>query len=171
MAISAEIREQVRQRFAYRCGYCGVHEHEVGSELELDHFHPRSKGGSDELNNLIYCCPACNRFKRDYWPTDATATQTRRLLHPLRDRWDEHLIEEENGRIRALTESGAFHLASLHLNRPQLLAVRTRRRLQNEIYLRMDAAIEKSQQMDQDDDDLTNQLREVWRQFGRLRNL
>jgi hypothetical protein len=170
MSITAEIRDLVRLRFAYRCGYCGVHEHEVGSELEIDHFHPRSKGGSDDFDNRIYCCPACNKFKQDYWPTEAPATHEHRLLHPLRERLEEHLIEGADGRLHALTKPGVFHLARLRLNRPQLLAARGRRRLLNEIDLALDAVIEKSQQMEQGDDELTDQLRDVWARFRRLRN-
>ena len=75
-------REAVRQIYQFRCGYCGVSEEEVGSELEVDHFRPRIRDGGDELDNLVYCCPTCNRFKRDYWPSSVTAYH---LLHPQRD--------------------------------------------------------------------------------------
>ena len=30
---------------------------------EVDHSHPRSKGGGDHLNNLRACCVPCNRTK------------------------------------------------------------------------------------------------------------
>lgn len=79
MAVSPELREQVRHRFGHRGAYCGVHERDVGSELEIEHFQPRSKGGSDELENLVYCCAACNRFKANYWPSADAPT----YLHPL----------------------------------------------------------------------------------------
>jgi 5-methylcytosine-specific restriction endonuclease McrA len=97
MAISTETREQVRQRFGYRCGYCGVHEYDVGSELEIDYFQPLAQGGTDDLENLVYCCSACNNFKHDYWPARDAATNPRRLLHPLQDKLEEHLVEDENG--------------------------------------------------------------------------
>jgi hypothetical protein len=119
-----EKREIVRQVFGYRCADCGVHENEVGSELELDHFHPRAAGGSDELENLVYCCPACNRIKSDFWPTYPTS---RRLLHPQRDVMTEHLREDPDGRLIALTETGAFHIERLRLNRPPLVALRQAR--------------------------------------------
>src|SRR3712207_7162550 len=48
-----------RRLYQERCGYCGVREVEAGSELELDHFQPRAAGGSDDLDNLVYCCPTC----------------------------------------------------------------------------------------------------------------
>ncbi len=71
---------------------------------------------------------------------------TRRLLHPRRDDLAKHLREEPNGRIVALSETGAFHLDRLRLNRPPLLALRQERR--NVLYLRrtlVDAQVEQAQ--------------------------
>ena len=48
-----EKRAIVRQAFGYRCAYCGVHENEVGSELEMGHFHPRAAGEASDLDNLV----------------------------------------------------------------------------------------------------------------------
>ena len=59
-------RAAVRAAYDSRCGYCTVHESEAGTELEIDHFQPRSAGGSDDLDNLVYCCTACNRLKGDF---------------------------------------------------------------------------------------------------------
>lgn len=123
-----ERRAAVRQRYGERCGYCSVQEAEAGSELEIDHFQPRAAGGSDNLDNLVYCCPACNRLKGDFWPVTAPLTTTRRLLHPGRDDVTRHLREEIDGRLTALTDTGAFHLNRLRLNRPPLLALRQARR-------------------------------------------
>ncbi|NOT62619.1 MAG: HNH endonuclease [Acidobacteria bacterium] len=121
--ISRELRDTVRRAYHFRCGYCGVHENEVGSELEIDHFCPLAAGGSDELSNLVYCCSACNRHKSDYW----TADERRQLLHPWRDDWALYLREAEDGRLMALNERGELHLRRLQLNRPQLVAVRLER--------------------------------------------
>jgi len=60
-------RLAVRERFGFRCGYCGVHESQEGAELTIDHYQPRSRGGTDEPDNLVYCCHACNSHKGDYW--------------------------------------------------------------------------------------------------------
>jgi 5-methylcytosine-specific restriction endonuclease McrA len=59
-------RDRIRERYGFRCGYCGVHEDEVGALLTLDHFHPRARGGSDTEDNLVYCCHACNEYKGDW---------------------------------------------------------------------------------------------------------
>ncbi len=107
--ITVELRETVRRLYRYRCGYCGVTEVDAGSELEIDHFRPVSRDGDDELQNLVYCCAACNRFKSSFW---AAADVPRRLLHPLRDNFTMHFREAEEGWLEALTETGRFHFAA-----------------------------------------------------------
>jgi len=41
-----------------KCGYCGSTE-----KITIDHMVPRSKGGSDDEKNLIFCCRKCNGMK------------------------------------------------------------------------------------------------------------
>ena len=117
-------RQAVRQRFGFRCGYCGVHEHQVGAELTVDHFQPRSCGGTDEPANLIYCCPACNSHKGDYWQPGTA----QRILHPLRDNMAQHVEALDDGTLHGLTTTGTFHITRLRLNRPALVALRRRQR-------------------------------------------
>lgn len=120
MAVSAETRTAVKTAFGGQCGYCGVSEMSVGGELEIDHFQPLAAGGSDALENLVYACTACNRFKGDYAPT-RDAPETLRLLRPLRDDMSAHIAEAANGRLLGLTPRGWFHIQRLHLNRAQLI--------------------------------------------------
>ena len=118
-------RDALRRCFQFRCGYCGVSELDVGAELTVDHFQPRSQGGLDESDNWVYSCHACNEFKGDYWQPDSV----HRLLHPLRDDITTHIVEQPDGTLRALSTTGAFHIETLHLNRQQLLAYRYECRL------------------------------------------
>ena len=120
----SELRKTVRRAYDFACGYCGVREEDAGSELELDHFKPRSFGGDDALENLVYCCTTCNRVKGDFW---ATSTTEKRLLHPQQDDLSLHLRQESDGFLTALTETGKFHLSRLRLNRPPLAALRRAR--------------------------------------------
>src|SRR5688500_14116368 len=105
-------KDELRRRFQYRCGYCGVREGDVGAELTVDHFQPRSRGGTDDADNLVYCCHACNEFKGDFWEPDSAS----RLLHPLLDDPAAHLTEAPDGILCALTDTGAFHIDRLRLN-------------------------------------------------------
>ena len=118
-------KEALRRLFQYRCGYCGIRESDAGSELTVDHFQPRSRGGLDDRANRVYCCHACNEFKSDFWELDSP----RRILHPRLDSAEAHSIEDPDGKLRSLTETGAFHIDRLHLNRPQLIEYRYERRL------------------------------------------
>jgi hypothetical protein len=61
MAVSKSIRFEVFARDAFTCQYCGRRPPEV--VLECDHIHPQSKGGGDEIINLITSCYDCNRGK------------------------------------------------------------------------------------------------------------
>jgi hypothetical protein len=126
MSVSPELRAFVRKRFQGMCGYCGVAELDVGHELEVDHYRPRAHQGDDDLDNLVYTCTPCNRFKSAYWP-NADAPDNVRLLNPNRDQFDAHITETISGRLVGLTARGWFHIDWLHLNRPLLIAFRQRR--------------------------------------------
>lgn len=145
MANLQDRRETIRQAYSYRCGYCGVKEEEAGSELEIDHFRPRSASGTDDVNNLVYCCPTCNRFKGDFWPVDDANLTHRRLLHPQRDDLATHLRAEVDGRLSPLTETAAFYIERLRLNRPPLVALRRSR--QEQAQLRQELADAQAEQI------------------------
>ncbi len=129
MTVPPGTREQVRQRAGCACEFCGVTETDAGGPLTVDHFHPGSKGGTDNLANLIYCCVRCNQYKHDYWPR---APHEPRLWNPRQEPVSRHFVELDNGQLHALTASGTFTLGRLRLNRPALVAWRLRRRLRAE---------------------------------------
>lgn len=56
----AKLRALVFERDSMACVYCGNCE-----ELECDHLVPISKGGTNEMSNLVTACRACNNAKRD----------------------------------------------------------------------------------------------------------
>lgn len=53
-----ELRRLVLARDGYRCRWCGS-----PYELEIDHMHPYSRGGSNHPSNLQVLCGPCNRHK------------------------------------------------------------------------------------------------------------
>ncbi len=55
------VRFQVFKRDHFTCQYCG----KGGGELEVDHIKPVTKGGSNDMDNLITACRDCNRGKSD----------------------------------------------------------------------------------------------------------
>lgn len=71
MAISKKIRFEVFKRDGFQCAYCGKTPPQV--TLEVDHVDPKSKGGKDDINNLITACFDCNRGKSNIPLTKAPA--------------------------------------------------------------------------------------------------
>ena len=59
--LGKKIRFEVFKRDSFTCQYCGQSAPQV--ILEVDHIVPVSKGGDDELTNLITSCRDCNRGK------------------------------------------------------------------------------------------------------------
>lgn len=60
------IRQRVFERDDYTCRYCGAR----GGELECDHVMPISRGGSNDLTNLVTACSSCNRKKHAKTPEE-----------------------------------------------------------------------------------------------------
>lgn len=60
--VSARVRYLVFTRDEYCCRICGRSAQD-GTQLEIDHIIPRSKGGSHEITNLQTLCVDCNRGK------------------------------------------------------------------------------------------------------------
>ena len=54
-----EVREYLLEKWGRRCAYCG----QKGVPLEIDHIHPKSRGGSDRVSNLTLACHDCNQAK------------------------------------------------------------------------------------------------------------
>ena len=144
----------LRQRFSFRCGYCTVSELHAGSELTVDHFQPRSQGGLHRPDNWVYSCHACNEFKGDLWQPESI----QRILHPLNDDLTAHLVEQNDGTLTALTETGAFHIARMNLNRPQLVAYRIERRLYEAARRERNNLLRRLSQLEAEVKSLTNSL-------------
>jgi ssDNA-binding Zn-finger/Zn-ribbon topoisomerase 1 len=59
------LRFKVLIRDNFKCVYCGRSPKEDGVKLEVDHLFPKSKGGSDSMDNLVAACWECNQGKKD----------------------------------------------------------------------------------------------------------
>lgn len=49
------------ERESYCCIYCGIHASQA--KMQIEHVIPKSKGGTDSLDNLVLSCNACNQAK------------------------------------------------------------------------------------------------------------
>lgn len=72
-AIPKTTRFEVFKRDKFTCQYCGASAPDV--ILEIDHITPVSKGGGNDIMNLITSCRACNRGKTDKTLSDESAVQ------------------------------------------------------------------------------------------------
>ena len=125
--ISDALRERIRQEADFACEFCGVSEIDVGGELTIDHYQPKTKGGSDQRENLLYSCMRCNQYKMDYWPSQPGDIP---LWNPRKEPFVQHFLEIEDGALFPLTQTASFTISRLRLNRPQLVASRLRKREQ-----------------------------------------
>lgn len=149
MTVSRETLELVQARAGFACEYCGVTEADSGGALTVDHLCPRSHGGVDAADNLVYCCWRCNLHKAAYWPSGPSDPV---LWNPRENSRDRHLLVLADGSLHARTPKGEFTLARLKLNREPLVAHRKRRLSQAaeqgvlERYQELIAVIEQLQQ-------------------------
>jgi 5-methylcytosine-specific restriction endonuclease McrA len=61
--VSCSVRFKVLERDSFTCQYCGRSAPEV--VLHVDHINPASKGGANDMSNLITSCRDCNLGKSD----------------------------------------------------------------------------------------------------------
>lgn len=54
-----EKREYLLEKWGRECAYCG----KTDTPLQIEHIHPRSRGGSDRVSNLTLACQPCNHAK------------------------------------------------------------------------------------------------------------
>ena len=69
-----ETREYLLEKWHRECAYCGAKD----VPLEIDHIHPRSRGGSDRVSNLTLACHPCNQRKNNQ-PVEAFVANAARL--------------------------------------------------------------------------------------------
>ena len=94
--------------------------------FEYEHIVPRSAGGATAFVNLCLACPTCNRYKSDLVSgMDPVTLSEVPLFHPQQQRWLEHFSWNEDAtQIVGLTPTGRATIATLKMNRPQMLRVR-----------------------------------------------
>ena len=54
-----EVREYLLEKWDRKCSYCGAE----NVPMEVDHIHPKSRGGSNRVSNLTLACHNCNQSK------------------------------------------------------------------------------------------------------------
>lgn len=55
-----EVREYLLEKWGRTCAYCDAKD----VPLQIEHIHPKAKGGSNRISNLTLACPSCNAKKQ-----------------------------------------------------------------------------------------------------------
>lgn len=110
MSVSARTRFEVFKRDKFTCQYCGKKAPDV--VLHCDHIEPASKGGSDDMINLVTACDTCNGGKGAVRLADDSAVEKQRTqLERLQERqeqiemmlrWHKSLSAVDEDAIQAL---------------------------------------------------------------------
>ena len=84
-SLSKKVRFEVFKRDNFTCQYCGGKAPQV--VLEVDHIEPVSKGGTNDILNLVTSCFDCNRGKSDRrLSDDSIITQQQEQLEEINER-------------------------------------------------------------------------------------
>ena len=83
-----ETREYLLEKWGRQCAYCGVKD----VPFQVEHIHPRAKGGSNSITNLALSCEKCNTKKgtkdiKDFLKKDASKLEKilKQAKRPLAD--------------------------------------------------------------------------------------
>lgn len=158
-AISKKLRFEVFKRDSFRCQYCGASAPEA--ILHVDHIHPVSKGGDNDITNLITSCVDCNQGKKDRLLSDnATVAKQKAQLDELNQKreqlemmltWRKELKRLDETALKSAREAWAEIADPYQANEK---GAETLRKLINKFGLSMVLdAIEKSQRYIQYDKD------------------
>lgn len=110
--LSNKIRFEVFKRDSFTCQYCGTSAPDV--VLEIDHIEPVSKGGDNDITNLITSCKRCNSGKSDRKLSDNSVIKKRKIqLDELQERqeqlsmmldWQKSLVNLDEQEVDAANE-------------------------------------------------------------------
>lgn len=84
-SLRKSVRFEVFKRDSFTCQYCG--KKAPDTVLHVDHINPVSKGGDNEIINLVTSCEACNLGKSDRLLSDSSSIEKQRAqLEELNER-------------------------------------------------------------------------------------
>lgn len=120
----SRLRDLVRQRANSRCEYCRISEEDflAATVFEMEHIMPEAEfsNGDPRLNdlaNLAWACPSCNRHKsKKTQAQDPATNNSMPLFNPRTDHWTEHFLSRSSGHIVGRTPIGRATVQALRFN-------------------------------------------------------
>ena len=124
--ISPATKKLVSERANGLCEYCKCPSDFSTEPFSIEHIIPKSKNGTDDLDNLALACIGCNIYKSDKITFLDTITQEFfPLFNPRASTWEKHFIWDELlTSIIGKTAIGRVTIAAIQLNRRQLKNLR-----------------------------------------------
>lgn len=90
--MDAATSQFVRERAGNRCEYCRLPQDFSALRFHIEHVIARQHGGAETPDNLALACPECNLRKGpNLTSIDPDTGNVTPLLHPRRERWQDHL--------------------------------------------------------------------------------
>lgn len=130
--ITKKLRFEVFKRDGFKCQYCGRSAPDV--VLQVDHITPVSKGGTNDLTNLITSCVECNQGKKATTLSDASIVEKqRKQLSELNERreqlkmmakWREELLNMEEEKLQIARKHWESSVQGYTLNESGLANLR-----------------------------------------------
>ncbi|SNR68651.1 HNH endonuclease [Lutibacter flavus] len=121
-------KEQIAEECYYQCIYCSINEAQFGGidHYHIEHYKPKSirrfKALENDIRNLFYSCPICNRFKSNDWPNNADDLEVICYPDPSTYDYSELFdIKSDDYKVYGKYASTRYMTERLYLNRPQLL--------------------------------------------------
>ncbi|MGI8670418.1 MAG: HNH endonuclease [Aridibacter sp.] len=117
-SVSEELDSKIRTTAGNRCGYCLAPQKLLSYKLEIEHIHPKAKGGKDKENNLWLACRQCNLYKGiKTHGQDLISLERVKIFNPRQQNWSEHFVwDERDTRIIGKTPVGRVTVSILQLN-------------------------------------------------------
>jgi HNH endonuclease len=116
--LNAQVRKQVSLRANHLCEYCGALATYSAQPFVIEHIIPKSKEGTDDIENLAYACGGCNGSK--YTKTqgiDPFNNESTPLYNPRTMVWQEHFIWSSDFlEIIGISNIGRATVATLKMN-------------------------------------------------------
>jgi len=123
-SLTKKIRFEVFKRDKFTCQYCGKSAPHV--VLNVDHIKPVSKGGTNDILNLITCCFDCNSGKNDRSLSDDSVVllkkqqlddlQEKREQLEMMMQWNEELVNLQDQTVEKVHDFWRKLIPNYHLS-------------------------------------------------------
>ena len=179
--VYSDWKEQISKECFYQCVYCTIHEAQFGgiNNYHIDHYKPKSifPKLENDICNLFYACPICNRFKSDDWPNEPDLSL---VCYPDPSKTDYAILFELDNdfQINGKYVSSRYLILRLFLNRAQLIMerreeikVRIATNLMKELQQSIDgiADLEEANEAYKSLINIQNRIQELWELRKKIR--